>query len=126
MGELYQKMAQDLAIKNLAPQTREHYLRCCTEFARYHMRSPREMGLEEIKDYLGRLVIHGAGPENVKMHVAGLKFLLREHARPKGGRRQDPVAKRCRTASRTSSASRRRNGCWRRRCRPVTCLRCWP
>jgi integrase/recombinase XerD len=75
MGELYQKMAQDLAIKNLAAGTRDQYLRCCSEFARYHMRSPREMGLAEIKDYLGRLVCQGASPEKLKMHVAGLKFL---------------------------------------------------
>jgi integrase/recombinase XerD len=75
MGELYQKMSQDLAIKNLAEGTREQYLRCCCVFARYHMRSPREMGLGEIKDYLGQLVREGAGPEKLKMHVAGLKFL---------------------------------------------------
>lgn len=75
MGELYQKMAQDLAIKNLATGTRDQYLRCCSEFARYHMRSPREMGLAEIKDFLGRLVCQGASPEKLKMHVAGLKFL---------------------------------------------------
>ena len=75
MGELYQKMEQDLAIKNLAQGTRESYLRCCCEFARYHMRSPREMGLGEIKDYLGQMVREGAGPEKLKMHVAGLKFL---------------------------------------------------
>jgi integrase/recombinase XerD len=75
MGELYQKMSQDLAIKNLAAGTRDQYLRCCREYARYHMRSPREMGLVEIKDYLGRLVCQGASPEKLKMHVAGLKFL---------------------------------------------------
>ena len=75
MGELYQKMSQDLAIKSLSDGTRHQYLRCCTEFARYHMRSPREMGLGEIKDYLGRLVFQGAGPEKLKMHAAGLKFL---------------------------------------------------
>jgi hypothetical protein len=34
MGELYQKMSQDLAIKNLAERTREQYLRCCCEFVR--------------------------------------------------------------------------------------------
>ena len=75
MGELYQKMSRDLAIKNLAAGTRDQYLRCCYEFARYHMRSPEEMGLAEIKDYLGRLVCQGASPEKLKMHVAGLKFL---------------------------------------------------
>jgi len=75
MGELYQKMEQDLAIKNLAPVTRKEYLRCCCGFARYHMRSPREMGLTEIKDYLGQMVRQGASPETLKMHSAGLKFL---------------------------------------------------
>jgi hypothetical protein len=64
MGELYQKMAQDLAIKNLAQNTREPYLRCCCEFVRYHMRSPRELGLAEIKDYLGQLVREGQAPRS--------------------------------------------------------------
>jgi len=75
MGELYQKMAQDLAIKNLAPATRKEYLRCCQKFVRYHMRSPREMGVPEIKDFLGQLLREGAGPETLKMHIAGVKFL---------------------------------------------------
>ena len=75
MGELYQKMAQDLAIKNLAEATRKEYLRCCCGFVRYHRRSPKEMGLAEIKDYLGRMVCQWASPETLKMHVAGLKFL---------------------------------------------------
>lgn len=75
MGELYQKMSQDLALKNLAQKTREEYLRCCCGFVRYHMRSPRQMGLAEIKEYLGRMVCQGASPEKLKMHVAGVKFL---------------------------------------------------
>lgn len=75
MGAMYQKMAQDLALKNLAEKTRGEYLRCCSEFVRYHMRSPEKMGLGEIKDYLGHLLRRGAGPETLKMHVAGLKFL---------------------------------------------------
>jgi hypothetical protein len=75
MGELYQKMERDLAVKNLAPVTRKEYLRCCCKFVRYHMRSPREMGVSEIKDFLGQLVREGAGPETLKMHVAGVKCL---------------------------------------------------
>ena len=75
MGELYQEMALDLALKNLADGTRSQYLSCCSQFACYHMVSPREMGLPEIKRYLGHLVYAGASPEKLKMHVAGLKFL---------------------------------------------------
>lgn len=75
MGELYLKMARDLAIKNAVPGTCRQYLRCCRLFAAYHMVSPRELGLEEIKQYLGHLLETGASPQTLKMHVAGLKFL---------------------------------------------------
>ncbi len=44
MGALYNKMARDLALKNLAVTTQKEYLRCCCHFVRYHMTSPGEMG----------------------------------------------------------------------------------
>jgi site-specific recombinase XerD len=75
MGELYDRMAQDLKLKNLAPQTGQQYLQCCKRFAGYHMKSPRELGETAIKQYLGHLQLKGASPEKLKMHIAGLKFL---------------------------------------------------
>ena len=75
MGELYDRMAQDLKLKNLAATTQKEYLRCCSNFTRYHMRSPRQLGASEVKDFLGHLVRGGASPETLKMHVAGIKFL---------------------------------------------------
>ncbi len=75
MGELYQKMARDLKLKNLATTTQSEYLRCCFRFARYHMKSPTEMGEAAVKEYLAHLQLKGAGPETLKMNVAGLKFL---------------------------------------------------
>ena len=75
MGELYDRMAQDLKLKNLAPKTGAQYLRCCSDFVRYHMKSPRELGETAIKEYLGHLQRKGAGPEVLKMNVAGVKFL---------------------------------------------------
>jgi len=75
MGELYDRMALDLKLKNLAVGTQSEYLRCCCSFVRYHMRSPRELGETAIKQYLGHLQLKGASPEKLKMHIAGLKFL---------------------------------------------------
>lgn len=75
MGELYNKMARDLSLKNLAATTQKEYLRCCCHFVRYHMTSPREMGETAIKQYLEHLQLKGAGPETLKMNVAALKFL---------------------------------------------------
>jgi hypothetical protein len=34
MGELYNKMARDLSLKNLAEPTRREYLRCCPRILR--------------------------------------------------------------------------------------------
>lgn len=75
MGELYNKMARDLALKNLAATTQKEYLRCCCHFVRYHMTSPKELGETAIKQYLEHLRLKGAGPETLKMNVAALKFL---------------------------------------------------
>lgn len=50
MGELHDKMARDLAIRNLTVKTQKEYSRCCIGFVRYHMRSPRELGTNAIKD----------------------------------------------------------------------------
>jgi len=75
MGELYDRMARDLKLKNLAVGTQQQYLACCQRFAAYHWRSPRVMGLEEAKEFLGHLMSCGGSPERLKMHVAGLKFL---------------------------------------------------
>ena len=75
MGELYQRMALDLKLKNLAPKTGRQYLATCSNFVRYHMKSPLELGETAIKEYLGHLQLRGAGPEVLKMNVAGVKFL---------------------------------------------------
>jgi len=75
MGELYQQMERDLKLKNLAAGTQAAYLRCCRGFVQYHMKSPRELGEAEVKEYLEHLLMKGASPETLKMCVAGLKFL---------------------------------------------------
>lgn len=75
MGELYNRMARDLKLKNLAVGTQSAYLTCCRRFAAYHMRSPMVLRLEEVKEFLGHLMANGGSVERLKMHVAGLKFL---------------------------------------------------
>lgn len=75
MGTLCQRMTEDLKLKNYAPATRTEYLRCARHFAAYHMRSPAEMGEQEIRDFLLGLAFGQASPETLKMHVAALKFL---------------------------------------------------
>ena len=75
MGELRERMTRDLALRNLSAATRREYLRCCCGFVRYHMKSPKHLGEAACKEYLAHLLLRGVGPETLKMHVAGLKFL---------------------------------------------------
>lgn len=75
MGELYAQMQRDLQLRNLAAATQKEYLRCCSDFVRYHMESPRVLRLPAVKEFMGHLLMRGAGPETLKMHAAGLKFL---------------------------------------------------
>ena len=75
MGELRDRMAADLRLRNLRPSTRESYLGCVRKFAAYHMRSPAEMGEEEVRDFLVHLRDDKhLVPSTIKGYVAALKF----------------------------------------------------
>lgn len=51
MGELREKMQQDMAIRGLTPRTQQTYLERMTSFVRFHGKSPDLLGLEEIHRY---------------------------------------------------------------------------
>src|SRR5262245_32860223 len=76
MGQLREKMKEDLKLRRYSPKTRREYLRCARKFAAYHHKSPAEMGEPEVRQFLLYLTEQTkAGPANHKMHVASLKFL---------------------------------------------------
>lgn len=76
MGELRDRMIQDLNLRRYAPSTCRNYVDCVQAFAAYHGRSPAEMGEREIRQFLLHLVMElKIGPATHKMHVAGIKFL---------------------------------------------------
>src|SRR6266566_3113840 len=52
MGKLRDRMEQDLRLGGYSPATQRIYLLYAREFARYYMRSPADMGEEEIRAYL--------------------------------------------------------------------------
>lgn len=74
MGDLKEKMSDDLELRCYKPGTCAEYLRCAERFAAHFMRSPAEMGEAEIREHLlSRKRKAGSGA--VKMSVAALKFL---------------------------------------------------
>lgn len=76
MGAIYNRMDGDLKVRNLSPETRSAYLGCACEFVRFFMRSPEQMGQEEIEEWLRHLATERMfGPGTLKKHVGALKFL---------------------------------------------------
>jgi len=76
MGKLHDRMKGDLLLKGYSPHTQSAYLRCARHFTSHYMRSPEEMGEEEIRGFLLHLVRdRKASPATLSMYVNALKFL---------------------------------------------------
>ncbi len=56
MGQLRDRMEADLRLAGYSPSTRKIYLGYARLFAKYHMRSPAEMGEDQIRQYLLHMV----------------------------------------------------------------------
>ena len=56
MGQLRDRMEQDLKLKRLSPATIRNYLLYCRKFAAFYMRSPEELGASEIRAFLLHLI----------------------------------------------------------------------
>ena len=52
MGQLRDRMEQDLKLKGVSPATIRNYLLYCRKFAAFYMRSPEELGASEIRAFL--------------------------------------------------------------------------
>ena len=76
MGKLHDQMRDDLLLKAYSPSTLRSYLGCVHHFVRYYLRSPQDMGGQEVRDFLLHLVRdRKASPATQDMYVNALKFL---------------------------------------------------
>ena len=76
MGQLRERMAADIELRGLSKSTLECYLGAIRSFARYYMRSPAEMGIEEVRGYLLHLAQERKlAPSTIGCCAAALKFL---------------------------------------------------
>jgi len=78
MGKLHEQMKADLTLKGYSEHTRGAYLRHLRKFAKHFMRSPAELGEEEIRAFLLHLVEERkADPFVQKAYLSALKFFYR-------------------------------------------------
>lgn len=78
MGRLRDQMLSDLTLKNYSRDTTQAYLRRCRNLAKHYRRSPEELEEQEIRAFLLYLVRdRKVSVSNLRMQVAGIKFLYR-------------------------------------------------
>ena len=66
MGKLRDEMQADMTLKRFSVHIQKGYLRCATHFARHFMRSPAEMGTQEVREFLLHRGVMWSSPYNVK------------------------------------------------------------
>jgi site-specific recombinase XerD len=79
MGQLRDRMVADMELRGYAVSTREQYTACVRIFAAHYMRSPEELGEEEVRAFLLHLKrVKKASPPRLHIFVASLKYLYRK------------------------------------------------
>jgi integrase/recombinase XerD len=78
MGQLRDRMEEDLKLKGLSAATRRVYLLYSRRFVEFHRRSPREMGVAEIRSFLlHQLQVEKVSAETYRQMLAAVKFLYK-------------------------------------------------
>jgi integrase/recombinase XerD len=83
MTHLRQRMMHDLQLARLAKDTQERYVATIFQLAAFHLRSPAELGPDDVRAFVEHLERSGIGPSRINQHFAALRFLYcRTVARP--------------------------------------------
>ena len=100
MGEIRTRMAEDLQLSGYSPTTAKKYLHYAKQFAAHFMRSPEEMGAEEIREFLLFVINERDFSHHTYRQVlASLSFLYKvtlrrplevEHIKPRKKQRRLP------------------------------------
>jgi integrase/recombinase XerD len=76
MGQLHDRMAQDLVLRNFSPATRRNYLLYCRKFAAFARRSPADLGEDDIRQFLLHCIeVQKLSYAAYRQIYAALKFL---------------------------------------------------
>jgi integrase/recombinase XerD len=76
MGQLYERMAQDLVFRNFSPATQRIYLLYSRQFVAHFMRSPEAIGEADIRQYLlHQLEVRKCSYTTYRQIYSALKFL---------------------------------------------------
>jgi integrase/recombinase XerD len=76
MGQLRDRMEEDLKLRGLSPATRRNYLLYCRKFVAHYGRRPEELGEAEIRQFLLHLIeVEEVSYPTYRQILAAVKFL---------------------------------------------------
>ena len=76
MGDLCERMCADLKIGGYSPTTTKVFLQFVQQFARFHARSPVDLGEEEIRAFLVHLAARPVRRYTLRLVRAAMCFLF--------------------------------------------------
>ncbi|MCA9579334.1 MAG: tyrosine-type recombinase/integrase [Myxococcales bacterium] len=76
MGEVRDRMEQDLFLRGVAANTRETYLRYAKQFVAFHRCDPRQLDTEEVRAWVMHLRRAGRAPRSINVALSALRFLF--------------------------------------------------
>jgi len=76
ISPLRQRMIEEMRMRQLAPKTREAYIRAVLNFTRYLRRSPDTATAEELRGYQLHCVKQGVSAITLNATITGLKFFF--------------------------------------------------
>lgn len=74
MTPLRRRMIEDMVMRNMASTTQRVYTYAVANFARYHARSPDQLGIEDVRTYRLYLLSRGLKAKSINPIVGGLRF----------------------------------------------------
>ena len=76
MGQLRDRMEQDLKLRKVSPATIRNYLLYCGKFAAFFLRSPEELGAAEVRHFLlHQIEVEQLAYGSYRQLYSALKFL---------------------------------------------------
>ncbi len=75
MGQLQDRLIDDLTLRDSAPNTTIAYVRSARAFVAFHRHSSAELGEEYVRTWLLHLLKKRLSPRTVNVHIAALRVL---------------------------------------------------
>jgi integrase/recombinase XerD len=78
MGQIRDRLIEEMDLRGMSPATMKSYVICCRQFVAHFMKSPEQLGAVETKAFILHLIRERrSSPSAVGVYVAAIRFLYR-------------------------------------------------